>query len=341
VKALRTLEIALLILLAGLATASAQSWQPLQNQPSFDASTALLLTDGTVLTVDTNNPSNLTHAEKYVPKKGRWISAGSTQVKLPDTNSDNSGSHEMGPAVLRPDGTVFAAGATGHTAIYTPPANPKQPGTWVAGPDFPVIQGQGQLDIADGPAALLPNGNVLAAASPGIFNNPTHFFEFDGTSLTEVAATPNARRITSFEGRMLVLPTGQILFTDGTPDVEVYTSPGNPDPGWAPTITSAPAQIARGSSFVISGTLFNGLSEAVAYGDDASAATNYPLVRVTNQATGHVFYLKTHDHSRMGVGFQGTVSTNVDVANTVETGAGSLEVVTNGIASAAVAVTVQ
>src|SRR4029077_3946165 len=32
-----------------------------------------LLPDGTVLTVDTNNTSNLTHAEKYVPKKGKWI----------------------------------------------------------------------------------------------------------------------------------------------------------------------------------------------------------------------------------------------------------------------------
>jgi hypothetical protein len=202
-----------------------------------------LLPDGTVLTVDTNSPSNLTASEKYVPSKGRWITAGSTIVKLPDTNSNNSGSHEMGPAMLRPDGTVFATGAIGHNAIYTPPANPKDPGTWVAGPDFPVIAGQGQLDIADGPAALLPNGNVLCAASPGIFRNPTHFFEFDGSNLTEVPATPNAPGESSFEGRMLVLPTGQVLFTDGSTDVEIYTSPGSPDPSWAPVITTAPSQI--------------------------------------------------------------------------------------------------
>jgi hypothetical protein len=300
-----------------------------------------LLPDGTVLTVDTNNPSNLTHAEKYVPTKGKWISAGSTIVKLPDTNADNSGSHEMGPGVLRPDGTVFMAGAIGHNSVYHPPTDPRQPGTWVPAPDFPNIPGQGQLDIADGPASLLPNGNVLCAASPGIFRNPVHFFEYDGTNLTEVVKTPNANGITSFEGRMLLLPTGQVMFTDGTSDVEIYTSTGSPDPAWAPVITNVPTQISRGTSFVIGGTLFNGLSEAVAYGDDASAATNYPLVRVTNLASGHVFYLRTHDHSRMGVAFTGPVRTHVDVGNTVETGVSSLEVVANGIASAAVTVTVQ
>ena len=46
-------------------------------------------------------------------------------------------SFEVGPAVLRPDGKVFQAGAntcgTGHTAIFNSYAN-----TWSAGPDFPV-----------------------------------------------------------------------------------------------------------------------------------------------------------------------------------------------------------
>src|ERR1700680_4917367 len=53
---------------------------------------------------------------------------------------------EMGPALLRPDGTVFAEGGNGHTAIYTPPAaNSNGPGTWVQGPDFP-----GGLHVDDG-----------------------------------------------------------------------------------------------------------------------------------------------------------------------------------------------
>jgi hypothetical protein len=36
-----------------------------------------------------------------------------------------------------------------------------------------------------------------------------------------------------------------------------------------------------------------GLSQAAAFGDEYQTATNYPLVRITNPATGHVFYAKT------------------------------------------------
>ena len=43
-------------------------------------------------------------------------------------------------------------------------------------------------------------------------------------------------------------------------------------------------------------------------------ATNYPLVRITNNSTHHVFYARTHDHSTMGVATgSATVSTNFDV----------------------------
>jgi hypothetical protein len=59
--------------------------------------------------------------------------------------------------------------------------------------------------------------------------------------------------------------------------------------------------VTRGGSYVVSGHLFNGLSQGAAYGDDAQSATNYPLVRITNLGTGHVFYSRTHDHSSMAV----------------------------------------
>ena len=82
------------------------------------------------------------------------------------------------------------------------------------------------------------------------------------------------------------------------------------------------------------GTQFNGLSEAVGYGDDYQGATNYPLVRITNTATGHVFYCRTHNHSTMGVATGATpVSTQFDVPPSIETGPSTLVVVANGIAS--------
>lgn len=300
----------------------------------FDEEGWTLLPDGTVLTVDAINAPN---AEKYLPSTGQWISAGNTIVRLEDP-----GSQEIGPAVLLPNGTVFATGGTGHTAIYTPPvSDPTQPGTWTVGPDFPKAGGL-QLDIADGPAALLPNGKVLCAASPGAqFHPPVHMFEFDGTSFTEVPATPNSPGDASYNDTMLVLPTGQVLLTDQTNDVEVYTSPGAPNPAWAPKITSVPKQLARGQSYTISGTLFNGVSQGAYYGDDAQMATNYPIVAIYNKASKHIFRARSHDHSSMAVGNPNPVSTHFDVPANTETGPSLIVVVTNGIRSNLVAVTVQ
>jgi hypothetical protein len=236
---------------------------------------------------------------------------------------------------LRPDGTVLATGATGHNAIYN-----TLTGVWTAGPDFPKVNGV-FLDIADGPAALLPNGNVLAGASPGVFQVNTRFFEFSGSTLTPVAAPPNAPNFSSFEGRMLVLPTGQVLFTDGTSDVEIYTSTGSANPAWAPAITHVPATLIHGKAYAAKGTQFNGLSEAGAYGDDAQAATNYPLVRITNNGTGHVFYARTKNHSSMGVATGNLiVTTHFTVPAGIELGASQLQVVANGIASTPVSVVI-
>jgi hypothetical protein len=135
----------------------------------------------------------------------------------------------------------------------------------------------------------------------------------------------------------MVLPTGQIL-VGGT---EVYESMGTYLPAWAPAIRSVPTTVVRGSTYKISGTQFNGLSQANAFGDEFQTATNYPLVRITNNSTGHVFYAKTHGHSTMGVATGNKlVSTNFDVPASMETGASSLVVVANGIPSPAVSITV-
>ncbi len=130
-----------------------------------------LLPNESILTVDCQNGTN---SETYNPVTGQWMSAGSTIVPLADT-----GSLEIGPIVQRPDGTVIAFGATSHNAIYN-----SSTGVWTPGPDFP-----GGNDIADGPACLLPDGNVIAYASPGIFSGTGTFFIFDGTTLTPAPAT--------------------------------------------------------------------------------------------------------------------------------------------------------
>ena len=284
-----------------------------------------LLPDGSVLTIDAQLAPA---AERFVPSLALWISAGSTLQSIVD-----AGSEEIGPAVLRPDGTVFATGGNGHNAVYVPPLDLTGTGTWLAAPDFPLLNGA-QLDIADGPACLLPSGNVLCAASPGVFQAPTRFFEFDGTDLISVPKPPRAHQISSFEGNMLVLPTGQVLFTDQSSDLELYTPAGAPNDAWRPTITAYPTALLPGRTYVIEGTQFNGLSQACMYGDDSSNATNYPLVRLTSIDTGHVFYARTFGHSTMAVATGTTpTSTHFVVPATLEDGIFQLEVVANGIAS--------
>ena len=301
-----------------------------------------LLPNQNVLTVDayvfSYDPTG-TNSEIYNPFSGKWHSAGSTVVQLWDSAAACGGekfaTYEVGPAVLRPDGTVFATGANscgaGHTAIYN-----SKTGVWAVGPDFP-----NNLDIADGPASLLPNGNVLVDASPGFGFPQTFFFEFDGRSLNPVPGPPNAPFDASFFGNMLVLPTGQILFTDFSDDIEIYTAKGDYNRAWAPRIEKAPTAVRPGGSYVVSGLHFNGFSQGAAYGDDVQAATNYPLVRITNLATGHVFYSRTHGHSSMAVAFGGIVSTHFDVPAGQEAGRSRLEVVANGISSAPIIISVQ
>ena len=302
-----------------------------------------LLPDGTVLTVDAyvfRNGSTGKNYEIYNPATGAWHGGkpGGTIVQLWDSYPDGrNSSHEVGPAVLRPDGTVFATGATGvpgaggHTAIYDTISK-----TWKAGPDFPD-----GLGAADGPASILPNGNVLVQASPGIFNLGSKFLEWNGTDFINVTGgMSDAPNISSFYGNMLALPTGEILFTDFG-NVWVFRPHGKANAAWLPRILSARSTVHRGKSYVVSGLNMNGFTQGAAYGDDAQSATNYPLVRFTNRITGNVYYERTHDHSTMAIAYSGPASTTFDVSTNTETGLNEMEVVVNGIVSDPVTVNVE
>jgi hypothetical protein len=196
--------------------------------------------------------------------------------------------------------------------------------------------------LADAPAALLPNGNILFAASSGYGDRPTHFFEFTtGNTIQQVSDTLfNASTSGAYYYNFLVLPNGQILATDFSTVAEVYTPTGAPRAEWAPKITAYPEAVNPGGIYKISGTQFNGLSQGAAYGDDVQGATNYPLVRITNQATGHVSYARTADHSTMSISPGTAGSTTFTVPGNIESGASVLVVIANGIPSAGVAITV-
>ncbi|HUI84873.1 MAG TPA: hypothetical protein VL240_11650 [Candidatus Binatia bacterium] len=288
-----------------------------------------LMPDGTILTADVlNNPNS----ERYIPSQQRWVSDGSTIANLqgpPEVGCIQYGGGEycppgeIGPAILRPDGTVFATGAThsgepaGHTSVYHPGASPTDPGTWVPGPDF-----QNGDDAGDNFAVLLTNGKVLVEGNSG------RLYEFDGTNFTPTLFS---------SGSLIVLPTGEVLVGGS----QVYTASSGALQFLAPIVTYVPANLQRGQSYSIFGHQFSGWSQAAAFGDEFETATNYPLVRIRNNATGHVFYARTHGHSTMAVQTRNVPEfTHLDVPAGMETGPSTLWVVTNGIASNAVSVMV-
>lgn len=299
-----------------------------------------LLPNGNVLTVDAyvfNYQQKGRRYEIYHTSTGNWTAPGSTPVQLWDSYPNaNGASYEVGPGVLRPDGTVFYEGAngtpgeSGHTAIYDTATK-----SWTAGPDFPD-----GLDAADAPAALLPDGNVLTQVSPGVFESGSKFLVWNGSTFANVTAgMTDAPNMPSYVGNMLVLPTGEILYTDFA-NVWVYQHGGTPKGAWLPQIQYVQSTLSKGQTYKIYGLNFNGFSQGAAYGDDTQAATNYPLVMITNRESGRVYFAKTHDHSTMAIAYTGTAFTNFDMPKNIETGLSNLQVICNGLSSPAVVVNI-
>src|SRR5581483_3344556 len=117
-------------------------------------------------------------------------------------------------------------------------------GTWSAGPNLPVIGGK-QLVAADASSAILPDGKVLLELSPGTQVTPTHYFLFDGTSITQIADDGLSATEASNFNYMLMLPTGQVLNTYSD---ELYSDGGTPDPAWAPAVGSVQSNLAVGDT---------------------------------------------------------------------------------------------
>jgi hypothetical protein len=165
--------------------------------------------------------------------------------------------------------------------------------------------------------------------------NSVYFFEYNPATNTLAAATtpPNAGNVL-FGSHMLLVPSGQVLFANGTPNIQVYTpAPGVVDSA-RPDIEEAPSRVVPGFSYRLTGTGFNGVSQAVSFGDDASSATNYPIVRLISNTGGDVRYGRTFGHSTMGVATGETpVGTTVEIPWEMESGVARLVVIANGIES--------
>ena len=257
-----------------------------------DEASWVKLPDDSILTID---PFGV-NSERYIPSLNQWIN----DADVPVTLYDSYGS-ELGAAFLLPDGRAIYLGATGNTAIYTPSGDTNM-GSWQAGPVMPNGTG-----TPDAPAAMMIDGNILCAVSPAPtsgnhFPSPTSFYEYDpvANSFTQVnGPTGSTYPAPPYIMRMLDLPDGSVLFSVSDFQLYVYRPDGSPLAAGKPAITS----ITTNSSglFELTGTLLNGISEGAAYGDDAQMDSNYPLIRMTNSASGNVYYARTYNWSSTSV----------------------------------------
>ena len=130
----------------------------------------------------------------------------------------------MGPQLLRPDGTVFAAGATGHTAVFTPGEEDLD-----ASPGFsqPERNESGQYTAGDSPPPCSPVARCWSWRAPAsIINHPRISFCSTAPTLQQIPDPRNAANLSSYYGYMIVLPTGQVMFNSRLGDIELYTDTG-------------------------------------------------------------------------------------------------------------------
>lgn len=319
------------------------SWSNTGGQPGrTNEETWILLPDDTILTVQCFSPFG---GQKYVISAAAWQSEGTATVTLVD-----AAMNEIGPAMLMYNGKVIffgAANSSGHgkTAIYTLPATPSGTGTWAAGPDIPLV-GKQVMVCNDCPATLLPNGKVLFTAAnfvAGGWGSPVEFFEYDpATNTITQTSTPSNNNTFPYGpanagiywSRMMLLPTGEVMYSPSSNNVQVYQPVGGPQNAWRPTISSvSPVGVLWSSLHQLTGTQLNGLSQANIYGDDCYPATNYPLVQLTAPGTNDVYYCRTHNFSSMGVATGAAMQTVEFTTEGVPAGTYDLRVIANGISS--------
>jgi hypothetical protein len=310
----------------------------------------VLMPDNTIATPSCQNAPN---TWVYSILNDKWNPGN--QLNESVVSPDDS---EIGPGLLRYDGTAFFLGANekdqyhGNTAIYSATATPK----WMNGPVLPSVDVEGRFALTgahDAPAALLVNGNILVGVGEKVhvfleghdWSQPSWFFECDGTTFFRTNDPPN-NDVFTYMTRLLLLPDGDVLFcTENDSSFYAYHSDAAvPQDSFRPVIQTCPATFAPGTDIQVSGLQFNGLSQAVGYGDDSQTATNYPLVRIVNKQTNRVRYCRTFNHTTvdsngntipsMGVGTGAAViTTNVSIPWDIDNGDSWLYVVANGIPS--------
>ncbi|HXH92289.1 MAG TPA: hypothetical protein VNN25_11975 [Thermoanaerobaculia bacterium] len=289
-----------------------------------------LLPDGTVLALGRTNEYRLVGRE--------WSIGSAHGLRL-----DDAWDCVTGPVCVLGKGGVLAFDYLGGMAFRS------IGGIWSPAGQLPDRFGRSPAAYA-APACLLPSGRVLVGAEYPFSDREgidiqVAYFEWDPvTGLHDAGSIEpdgTARNVEPPElRRMLMLPNGWVLVTR-IGDIALYQpDPPSTQPEWAPRITaideiripsSERIPLTIGQHRRLHGVRLTGPSQGCVGPFNKGNPTNYPLVRI-EYPDGRVFYLRTSDHSTLGIGpGEEPQSTTFLVPDWLPDGDADLCVVVNGL----------
>ena len=315
------------------ADGTASGTLPVLSSPAlgYELGPELRLQDGRVLVIGANN-----HTALYTPPTNTWAAGpdilGTLSNAFGTINSAAFGADDA-PAALMPNGHVLLAADAGAAAVTSAGDTTIESNVITNVPSTAGLQAGWAVTQVDGKTTVIPAGTSILsvdsatqihisknAASTtagfalifgGIFSKPTQIFDFDPVTASVSPVSPASPdsllpSIPSFITRMLVLPTGQVLFSDSSNQLWIYTADGGPNPSLRPVVNRV--SYSGSGVFSLTGKQLNGPSDASAYGDDVGNDENYPIVRLVNP-TGNVYYCRTANWSSTSVGGGSTPET--------------------------------
>ena len=270
-----------------------------------------MLPNGKVL-VAAGSSNNFTSAELYDPASGIWSVTGSLNT-----------THVGHTATLLPNGKVLVAGGYNtytSTELYDPAS-----GNWTASSPLNTPHSSHR-------ATLLPNGKVLVAGGDDSGFHSTASVELYDPASGIWSATGSLNTARAYLTVTLLL-NGKVLATGGIngnylSSAELYdVGFGFIRPDWQPQIATATSPLTTGSSLMLTGSRFQGISQASG-GNTQDSSTNYPVVQLRAIDNSQVAFLPVDPTA----GWSDTTFTSTPV-NNFPPGPALVTVFTNGIPS--------
>ena len=240
--------------------------------------TATLLSSGKVLVAGGRAQTGVTNSvELYDPLTGNWTLTG--------TLSTGRASHT---ATLLPGGKVLIAGGYAETGV-TNSAELYDPvtGTWT------LVGGLSAARQAHA-ATLLPNGKVLISGGHVDAGNVLSSAELYDPATRTWSTTGELANTRTSHGAAL-LPNGKVLVAGGNnadflSTSELYETGLGFSASWQPQIAALTSPLNYGSSLVLTGSQFRGISEGSG-GTSQDSPADYPVVQLRSVENAQTVFL--------------------------------------------------